>query len=156
MVIQVSWGKSVQYSIDVARRIKESGYEIDWIIGIGRGGFIPAALISGYLDIKNTTTISAHSYEGRKRSALKIISAPDVDLSGKNILLIDDIVSSGETLKGIKNLLFERYKVKNVKSAVLVVSSVACKEYPEFYGEAITRRPDEWIIMPWDNKEDFN
>jgi len=72
----VTW-EEIEELVDLlAKQIIKSGYQIEYIFGLQRGGLIPAVLLSHKLDIPMTQ-----------------------DPTRQNILIVDDICDSGETFK---------------------------------------------------------
>jgi|SRR5580700_818171 hypoxanthine phosphoribosyltransferase len=67
---------------------------------------------------------SSYGQRGEKRGELKIFGLQELDLSSKNVLLVDDIYDSGETVSQIVAKLKEK-KPKSLKSAVLLAKNVA-------------------------------
>jgi hypoxanthine phosphoribosyltransferase len=102
-------------------------------------------------DMDNILTVSATSYDKDRKKDLRIIYLPDVDLSGKKVLLVDDIAETGDTLKKISEIMAGQYKVGELKCAALGVNKDKCKFYPDFYG---LEEQGEWVIFPWE-KDDF-
>lgn len=135
---------------ELALKIKESGFKPDYIVGITTGGLIPLYFMARKLDnIHNILTVSVHSYDKDKKEDLKIIYLPEIDLSNKKVLLVDDIVGTGDTLKEISNIFIDKYKVGELKTVTLAaIKGNQC--YPDFYG---IEEQDDWVMFPWDKKE---
>ena len=59
--VYYSW-KDVQGAvIDIARQLQQDNWKPDYIVGITRGGLIPATLLSQYLGAKCTHWMSAYA-----------------------------------------------------------------------------------------------
>ncbi len=119
--------------------------DIDIILGIARGGLYPATLISGmmrkeFYPLRITRRINdIVEYENPQWK----IDVTDV-VRDKNILVVDDIADSGQTMQ----LVADRVKEKGgkvVKYLTLITHSWANPK-PNFYG----LESDELIIFPWD------
>ena len=68
--------------------------------------------------------IRASSYKGRNSTnKIKLISSENLDLKGKDILIIEDICDTGQTLAYIKDLLLKK-KAKTVKICVLINKNI--------------------------------
>lgn len=148
---KLSWEDIEKITDDLADKIKEVGFEVDYLIGITTGGLIPLYFLAKKLNIKNILTISASSYEKDQQKELKITYLPEVDLSGKKVLLIDEIAETGESLKQISEAVLNKYNPSELKIATLGVNTDKCKFYPDFY---IIEEKGEWVVFPWE-KEDF-
>ena len=64
--------------------------------------------------------IRVESYKGKKSvKKIKLLTPVQIDVKGKNILVIEDIYDTGRTLAYIKNFLLKK-KAKSVKVCVLI------------------------------------
>lgn len=144
----LSWQDIDGVTDKLIKEIKNSGFKPDYLVGITVGGLIPLGLLAKGLDMNTVVTVSANSYEGQERGNLNIIYLPSIDLTGKKVLLIDEIVESGETLKQISQILLDKYKVSELKTAVFVINKDKCKFLPDFHIVETT----EWIVFPWEKE----
>ena len=107
--------------------------EFDTIIGIARGGLTLAHMLSEALGIRNVQSISTQLYDDtQKRDCITITETCSLETS-KNVLLVDDIADSGETLKALYNHLTLTYPQLHFKTATL------------FYKQSSVYEPDYWI-----------
>ena len=144
----LSWEDIADAVHKIGDRIKESGYEPDYLIGITLGGLVPLMLLAKQLKNRNVLTIAAQSYDGDKKRELEIRYLPDVDLKGKRVLLIDEVADSGDTLTAISKILHEKYSVGELKSAVVVY-----KNHSTFKPDFSLLSTDEWVVFPWEKAE---
>ena len=90
---------------DETRRLaKMIPFKPDIIVGIARGGVIPAALIAKILDVKDMFLLTMQR-DGAER---KITSSVLMDVSGKDLLLVEDMIETGRALIAGKKFLEER------------------------------------------------
>lgn len=149
---KLTWDEVEEITDELAEKIKASGFQPDYIIGITDGGLIPLYfLIKKLGDIQNVLTISATSYDKDRKKDLKILYLPQVDLSGKKVLLVDEIVETGDTLKKISDIIINQYQVAELKTVTLGVNTDKCEFYPDFYG---IEEKGGWVVFPWE-KADF-
>lgn len=121
------------------------------IIGIARGGLIPAVIISHYLNISGVIAAyySSHAGEGDKKQPNIL---PQVTVDNYPLLIVDDIEGSGNTLKEVtehyKNGLPQDVDTCRVYSAVLVRKHLPnAKHVSDFWaGNA----QDVWVTFPWE------
>lgn len=65
--------------------------------------------------------IHASSYINKEsKGTVDIVPEPKLDLSGRHILIIDDILDTGRTLLQIKSVLKHQYDIKGIKTCVLL------------------------------------
>ena len=71
-------------------------------------------------------TIRASSYgqRGTERGEITIHTLGNLDLDGKDIIIIDDICDSGQTLYKLKEHLSSKYNPSSLKTLVLLTKSV--------------------------------
>lgn len=98
------------------------------VISILKGSFIFAADLirslhaAGLAPEVEFITLSSYG-AGTTGQTVRIIKDIDSDVTGRDVLLIDDILESGRTLKFARELMYER-GAKNVTIAVLLDKSV--------------------------------
>lgn len=85
----------------VSQLITDSPHSFDVIVGISRGGLPPARIICDFLNIKTLTAVQIRHYEsgGKEKEEVTVTDPVDIDLNGKNVLIVDDVNDSGKTLK---------------------------------------------------------
>lgn len=124
-------------------------YKPDWIIGISRGGLVPARLLSDILDISQVSIIRIEFYKTiAETSGFPKITQPlQVDVKGKKVLLVDDVADTGRSLAVAKD------HVKRAGAAEVKIASLHYKPKslikPDFYVE----ETEKWIIYPWEKHE---
>ena len=147
---KLTWEDVEDITDKLADKIKGSDFNPDYIIGITTGGLIPLYFMIRKLDnIPNILTISVNSYDKDKKGNPKILYLPEVDLSNKKVLLIDDIAGTGDTLKKVSEILIDKYKVEELKTATLAVTKDS-QYYSDFY---ILEERGDWVVFPWDKKK---
>lgn len=136
-------------SRELAEQVATSGYRPGIILGIARGGLIPAAAIAYAIQVKNVFMMSIEFYTGvEERLEFPVMLPPllnAVDIKGASVLVVDDVADTGHTLKLVKDFCAEH--VKDVRCAVLYEkppSIVKC--------EYVWRRTDRWIEFPWSSQ----
>jgi xanthine phosphoribosyltransferase len=118
------------------------------IVGITRGGLVPAMIVSRELDIRVVDTISVKSYlsgggKADQRREAQMIKAPDATLmgDGTGILIVDDLVDSGKTLELIRSLYPKAH-------FATVYAKPHGKPQVDSYITEVSQ--DTWIFFPWD------
>jgi len=147
--MRLTWDQIEEMVENVCKQIIEKKFFPNYIIALGRGGLIPARLVSDRLGINDIGFINVKLYKnvGVKNKEITIKNFNDI-IENKNILLIDDIADSGETIeKTIKHLLCTRYKT--LKTAVLLIRESIVRK-PSFFDRVVKK---EWIVFPWEKEE---
>jgi xanthine phosphoribosyltransferase len=131
---------------DVKKLVEETkSFEPDALLAIARGGLTLAHAYALATNNRNLFSVNSVLYDGEtKRSHAKLTNIPD--LAGmKRVLILDDIVDSGETLKGVLRVLQERYPDIDFRSASLYYKS-ASDIQPDYTLHEAT----EWIDFFWE------
>ncbi|MEM2444196.1 MAG: phosphoribosyltransferase [Sulfolobales archaeon] len=144
----------VEWSRELSKIIRSSGYKPDVIVAVARGGYVPARLLCDFLGVENLLSIqSQHWTEAAKVAERALIKFRySVDLSGMNVLLVDDIVDTGESLMLAKNFIINEWRPNDVKIAALQWISPVAKLKPDFY--LIEVKEWYWFQYPWTRLED--
>ncbi len=144
--LHYSWQNLENDCRKIAKLLKNKKFEC--IVGIARGGMIPAVILSHLLKIKEFSVVSYTYYEEYSRKT-KLISLSDIpkNLTGKKILLVDEVVDSGETMKkAIEDL--EKRKNKVISVAIHYKSRLKPKVKPDYF---VSDPGVAWVVYPWEN-----
>ncbi|MHA1241076.1 MAG: phosphoribosyltransferase [Promethearchaeota archaeon] len=147
----LTWGDIEDYCKKLADLIKKSDFKPEIIVGIQRGGAITAVLLSHLLNIEDFCTIGIRSTKSDdiRAQRMKPIIYDSFSLhliTGKTIILTDDITDTGVTLIEAKKELV-KYGPKEVKSATIICAPASIGKV-DFYGKEV--KP--WVVFPWENK----
>jgi xanthine phosphoribosyltransferase len=119
-------------------------WRFDTIIAIARGGMSLAQLLGEYYDIRKVYSINTIGYNAtQKLDEVKVFNIPELDHS-KNVLIVDDIVDSGDTLIEVLEVLKKSYPHITFRTASLFYKKSA-KIIPDWY----VREADKWIDFFW-------
>lgn len=146
---KLSWEDIEKTIQQLGEKIKASGFNPDQLVGITVGGLIPLALLAKELRINRIVTVSASSYEKDRQGKLEILYMPEINLTDKKVLLIDEISETGETLKKISQAMLEKYRVSELKTAAIVIRRGKSNFSPDFFALEETG----WVVFPWEKKE---
>ncbi len=145
----VSWEKVDGASRIVADMIRDSGFKADAIIGIIRGGMVPARLLSDILGVDTIGMIEIKLYEGiGVRGHQPYLRQPLVlDVKDKRVLIVDDISDSGLSLQ-LATQLISLYSPSEVRTATLYIKPWT-KMVPDYYAY----ETEKWVVFPWERVE---
>lgn len=147
----VSWRSIYRLSRELARAIRNSGFQPDLVVAIGRGGYAPARLVCDFLHLGQLTSIKVEHYVATHKQAEVVIRYPlNADVRGLNLLIVDDVNDSGETLAAVVRYI-NTFQPRCVKTAVLHEKAVTTFSV-DFFAKRITKW--RWIVYPWAYIED--
>jgi uncharacterized protein len=133
-------------SRELAQQIADSGFETDIVVAIARGGMLLAGSLSYALGVKSCGALNVEFYTGvGTRLPEPVVLPPMLDeasLSGKRVLLVDDVSDSGRTLALVIQML--EASGAEVRTVVLYTKPHTVQE-----AHFTWRRTDRWINFPW-------
>ncbi|MDJ0270205.1 MAG: phosphoribosyltransferase [Aigarchaeota archaeon] len=146
--LALSW-RDVESLVDKLYDAITRSYEPNVIVGVLRGGIVVANLLSDLFGMQEVYAIGCRSYRDMQRSEVRIYhDLVRGELRGKNVLLVDDVSDSGNTLTtAIEHVITPR-SPSTVKTATLHIKPWT-SYIPNFYVETT----DAWIIYPWERME---
>jgi len=128
---------------NIVNQIDNSKKDYDYVVGIKRGGLIPAVCISHILGLPMYSLDWSNRDYPEKNDYQKVLQ------SNSKILLIDDICDTGETLIRIKEL----YNFSNIDTAVLLYNEDQI-HIPTYWARKFSRKIEpDWVQFWW---EDIN
>ncbi len=151
----------------ICRKIAVSDWRPDYIVGITRGGLVPAVMISHYLNVPmHTLNVSLRDNNTDLGPESNLWMAEDAfgyDKPPKNILIVDDINDSGATINWImedwrsgcfpQGTRWQEMWGTNVRFAVLF-DNLASKSNVkmDYVGEEVNKaEQDVWIDFPYES-----
>ncbi len=151
----VTWRDIENWSKDIVRKVKKSGYNPEIVIGLARGGLVPARLISDYLNIKDLYAVKTEHWglTATPDGKAKLAQGLQVSIGGKRVLVVDDVTDTGQSLK----LALEHvvgHDPAEAKTATLLHITHS-KYVPDFYSEEVPEDNWTWFIFPWNVYEDL-
>lgn len=115
------------------------------IVAVARGGLTLGHFLAMQLNNRNLFVLNSIHYEDtQKLDELKIFNVPDLS-SFKKVLIVDDMIDSGETMSKIKALLVDKFPNTNFKIATIFYKNTAIFK-PDFTLKLAT----QWIEFFWE------
>src|SRR2546421_8356050 len=87
--------------IELAQEIKGEGYSPEVIVGVSRGGWPPARVMSDLLENPNLANMKVEFYKniGITARSPKITQPVTSNVAGKRVLVVDDVADTGYSLR---------------------------------------------------------
>jgi len=150
----VQWEEVVQWSRLLAEKIEASDYIPDLVIAIARGGYVPARLLCDFLDVHDLLSIQIlHWGKAAEITAVAHVKYPyEVNLQGKKVLLVDDIVDTGDSVIVARDYILSKWRPSMLKIAAMQWISPVAKIKPDYYVEEV--KEWVWYQYPWTRLED--
>lgn len=134
---------------ELSKLVKDEFYP-EAILAVARGGLTVGHFMASALNNKNLFAFNSIHYEDahhgdtRKLDTVKIFNIPDLS-EYKKVLIVDDIIDTGESMVEILKVFKEKYPNIEFKTATL------------FYKEKALVKPDftikeakDWVVFLWD------
>ncbi|HEY3698069.1 MAG TPA: xanthine phosphoribosyltransferase [Spongiibacteraceae bacterium] len=135
----LGWDEFHRDTRALARKLLDSGKNWQGIIGIARGGLIPAAIIARELNIRLIDTLCISSYDHNTQIIPTILKTAQGN--GSNWLLIDDLVDTGLTANIARELLPHA-------TMAAIYAKPAGRSAAAYWQREFAQ--NTWIYFPWD------
>jgi len=171
--VYYTWQDIENQTQEILRQLQLDAWRPDYVVGLTRGGLVPATLISQYLEVSmHTLSVSLRDSDSGPESNLwmaedafgyPVYDAMCSSDGRKNILIVDDINDSGATLNWIKqdwpsgclpnddrwNDVWDN----NVRVAALVNNEASASNLTVRYSAIDLNKAEEdvWICFPWED-----
>ena len=144
-----TWNQIYGMLLDLADRIRKDNFNPDIIIGISRGGWPPARVLSDLLDNPNLANVRAEFYLGvAETKGEPIITQPiSVDIRNRKVLIVDEVADTGKSLRLVKEHINQQGPSEARIATVYYKPWSIVK--PDYYEKETSR----WIVFPWEIKE---
>ena len=146
---KMGWERAVKECEQLAEGVIKSGFKPDVMVGISRGGLVPARILADMLGIMDLYVMKIEFYKSiaETKGFPQVKQSIPVSLEGKKVLIVDDIADTGRSLAVAKDQV-KRAGASEVKIAVMNVkpTSIIAPDY--FIGKT-----DAWIVHPWELRE---
>lgn len=143
--LDLSWEMFGELCRALAVRVARD-YEPDLVVGIARAGVIPGSVVSSILRVDfDAMKITRKEGDEQVRERPAIMSAAPSAAAGQRVLIVDEISTSGETLRLALAAVRDRRPLE-VRTAASFARPRGYK--PDYYA----LETDAEVIFPWDRK----
>lgn len=144
MVMQKIYYPYEEFKDDLQTLIQKIDQPFDAILGIARGGLSMAQMLGEFYDVREVYAINTIGYnDTQKKATVEVFNIPDLE-SVESVLIVDDIVDSGDTLVKVLAILNSRYSKTTFHTASLFYKKTA-RITPTWY----VKEPKGWIDFFW-------
>ena len=127
----------------IVNKIMRDGVLIDCVMGLVRGGLVPATIISHIMDVPMiTATYSSHNGAGQRKHNNHLPNIPNIL---GNLLIVDDICDSGYTLSEVSLFYQKDYPVKTAA----IYNKRNLNYTPDYFMYSIGE-DSPYITFPWE------
>jgi hypothetical protein len=149
---RISWTDVVQHANTITDFITKNKKNYNCIVSIGRGGMVLSRLLAENLNIKEIHIFNIYSYTETQSGDITKIKSFDLKiLNNKNVLIVDDVCTTGQTiLNMIQCIEDESYNVKY--DIVTEYHNVNCLDVKPHYYAEVYNADEKWLVFPWELK----
>jgi xanthine phosphoribosyltransferase len=147
----VSWDQFHRDARALAWRLNGAG-PFHALVGITRGGLVPAAIVAREIGMRLIDTLCIASYDHTAQGELQILkNVSDAVMklgggTGKGVLVVDDLVDTGKTARVVRDLMPDAH------IAAVYAKPLGRPLVDTFITEV---SQDTWIFFPWDTGLSF-
>jgi hypoxanthine phosphoribosyltransferase len=143
------WNQIYEMLLNLAEKIRKNNFKPDIIVGVSRGGWPPARVMSDLLDNPNLANVRAEFYLGvaETKGEPTLTQPVSMKIAGKKVLVVDEVADTGKSLKLVKEHIIEKGATK-VKIATVYYKPWSIVK-PDYY----EKETSKWIVFPWEIKE---
>ena len=143
--LDLGWEMFGELCRALAMRVSRE-YDPEMVVGIARAGVIPGAILASLLSIDfYSMKISRREGGAQVRERPAVLSAAPEQARGKRVVLVDEVCTSGDTLRlGLAAL-------RNIHAAE-IRTATTFKRPRGYQPDFSALETDQTIIFPWDRK----
>jgi xanthine phosphoribosyltransferase len=134
---------------ELARQLEADSWRPDFLVGVGRGGLVPAAYLSHRTDIPMLSVDHSSGEASFADELLGKLAAKS--RAGTRILIVDDINDSGSTIDHLRDAIERQGGIEHHVRVGVLINNLRSKARAEYRGSEIDRETDKrWFVFPWE------
>ncbi len=150
-----TWADIDQLADRVAEQVLAAGLRPETIVGLTRGGWVPARLLADRLGVKRVYSLRAQHWgvtatPSGRAEVTEGVSGP---VEGQRVLIVDDITDTGESLELALARVRDGRPTRAETAALFHITH--SKFTPNYFGEEIPKESWVWVVFPWNYWEDL-
>jgi len=152
---RASWAEIDRWADIVAGRVRSAGERPETIVGLARGGWVPARLLGDRLGVRHLVSLRVQHWglTASRDGKARLTEGLSGEVAGESVLVVDDITDTGESLR-LASEHVAGAKPRSVATAAFVHIAHS-KFVPTFFAEEIPRDGWVWVVFPWNYWEDL-
>lgn len=144
-----TWNQIYNMLLNLAEKIRKSGFNPDIIVGVSRGGWPPARVLSDLLGNPNLANVKAEFYLGvaETKEEPVLTQLVSMEVAGKRVLVVDEIADTGKSLRLVKEHIVEQGATE------VKIATVYYKPWSVIKPDYYEKETSCWVVFPWEIKE---
>ena len=151
-ILKIDWAQVDASCKTIAQDVVNAGIKADMVVGISRGGLIPATIIAHQLGIRRVGSYQISSYGDGLQSAIQDLNDRDHLMAAikrtDHVLLVEDIVDTGNSMKYLR----DRFALLQAQVTYTSLIVRGCKApqntWPDIYATMLGH--EAWVHFPWE------
>ena len=141
------WSKGAEMCEQLAEMVRDENPDV--LVGVSRGGLVPVRILSDILGITRIGILGVQFYKkvGETKDFPEITHDMPLDVSGKKVLIVDDVADTGKSLVAARDYI-SRKGAGEIKVATLHYKPTSIIKPDYFVGVTTS-----WIVYPWEQYE---
>ncbi|MEW6722562.1 MAG: phosphoribosyltransferase [Candidatus Micrarchaeota archaeon] len=146
-LLRISWEATIEYCEQLAGKVDDFRPQV--IVGLSRGGLVPARILSDVLGVHQVMVLGVKFYKkmGETHDFPQIVQEINTDLDGKDVLIVDDVADTGRSLLVAKDYLKRR------GAGEIRVATIHYKPNSVYRPDYFVHMTSAWIAYPWERHE---
>jgi len=152
---RATWPEVERWADGVVERVRAAGSRPEAIVGLTRGGWVPARLLGDRLGIHRLVSLRVQHWgvTAARDGQARLTEGLSGEVGGEAVLVVDDITDTGESLR-LASEHVRAARPRSLETAAFVHIAHA-KFVPTYYAEEIPRDAWVWVVFPWNYWEDL-
>jgi len=144
-----TWEQIYEMLLNLASKIRKDDFRPDVILGVSRGGWPPARVLSDLLENPELANVKTEFYMGvaETRGEPTITQPVSVSVRDKKVLIVDEIADTGKSLRLIQSHLKEQ------GASEIKIATIYYKPWSVVTPDYYKKESSAWVVFPWERKE---
>ncbi len=153
---RATWSDLDAWTGAIAAKVRAAGHTPEAIVGLSRGGWIPARLIADHLGVKRLLALqTAHwGVTATKDGHAALTEQLSGSVEGATVLVADDITDTGESLALAVEHVQSEGRPSRLETATCLHITHS-KFLPTYFAEEVPADHWVWVVFPWTYWEDL-